>query len=301
MRKVKKGATLLEVVIALAILGIMIMPLMNSLLTAVRANKKGEEVQDAKLIGQQVVEKLRLEEEIKTGSITLDNFEITLGSEVTGSGKDYYPLNSTDVEGYELTGKIYEDAVLRINADSDVSSYLDDELGALIIVMSDEIYYAELKYQDKTIKKIFEDEKNDTSDGFKKRIVTGMTDVNLEFKDNGLATEDKVYNIEMDGINIAMDTNYGIGIYVAEKNNFNFKIKNSSDKTQSIHIFRDSNLTKKEGTLDGQVQTNGIFDKYTNIIFDSKDKHRGLYTAELEVKRSGKVLEKIESQFYLNE
>ena len=298
MRRVKKGMTLLEVVISLAIIAIMIVPLMNSLLTAVRANKKGEEVQDAKLLGQQIVEKLRLQEDIEAGNIEINAATVTLGSfnVATGSESGYFDVTSTEVDGFTIEGKVVEDDVVNINDNDSGKEYLNKKLGALLVVTKDKIEYYSRTGGDKSIKEIY----SDSASLFLDRPSTATKDVELEFIDNGVVGS-KVYSIKLDGNNIATDTTGGLAIYVKEKSDFKFNIKNTSAITQDIVIFRDSSLSKDDGMLKGQITQTGILNMYTNILFDVDKSKTGLYTAKLDIKKDNKTVEKIESQFYLGE
>lgn len=65
LKQKKKGFTLLEIVVALAIVGIMMIPLGGALLTSVKANKMGEIKQESKLISQEIIEKIRSEGNVK--------------------------------------------------------------------------------------------------------------------------------------------------------------------------------------------------------------------------------------------
>ena len=301
MRKVKKGATLLEVVIALAILGIMIMPLMNSLLTAVRANKKGEDSQDAKLIGQQVVEKLRLEEEIKKGNINIGEFDIAV-SELRGStGNHYYDLVSNEVDGYKVIGQIQEKGVSKINNGADVDAYINRPLSNLLVVDGDSLYYAKSQYSGMSIKDIYaEESKSDAGKHFIKRSKSISEPVLIDIK-NLAPAELKQTEIILDGgSNIYTGLGESLGIYVLEKNSFNFKMTNTSAVTQDIIIFKDSDLSKEDGTLQNQIKQQGTFNNYTNVIFNSKDKSIGLYTADIKIEKDGDVVEETQSQFYLD-
>lgn len=299
MKKVKKGMTLLEVVISLAIIAIMIIPLMNSLLTAVRANKKGEEVQDAKLLGQQFIEKLRLEKDIKSGDISIGGATVTLGSltAATGSEPGYYDVTSTEVDGFTIEGKIYEDDVVKINDNEAGKNYLEKKLGALIVVSKDKIkYYSKGTSPDKSILEIY----SDSSSIFTDSGISTTTPVELEFDESGTVGA-KVFTIKMNNQSIGVDTVGSLGIYVTEETDFKFNINNKATITQDVVIFRDSKLSEEEGTLSGKITQKGILNVYKNILFDVDKSKTGLYTANLEIKKDGEKIEEIESQFYLGE
>lgn len=56
MKSKRKGMTLLEVIVSIAILGIIIVPMSNMILTSVKTNKRGEDKQQAVYLAQQVLE-----------------------------------------------------------------------------------------------------------------------------------------------------------------------------------------------------------------------------------------------------
>lgn len=301
MKKIKKGATLLEVVIALAIIAIMIIPLMSSLLTSVNANKMGEEVQDAKLISQQVIESLRLESNIKPGILNVAGMDLSLGAiQDDGTGKKYFPVTSTEMDGFTIEGKIIEEKTKQINNNNGANSYKDKKIGALLVVTADEVYYSNNTYKDKSIQEIIDQEKAiiGTNTGFEKVPRSG-DQIEILFTNGAMGSAGNKFNIAINTSIKVNDTAFGVGIYVTEKNNFKFKFANQSNKTQDIYVFRNSSVSKEEGTLEGKIQETGLFNKFTNIIFDAENKSTGLYTAKLDVKRKEKVLEKTESQFYL--
>ncbi|MGL5069106.1 MAG: prepilin-type N-terminal cleavage/methylation domain-containing protein [Sarcina sp.] len=333
MKKVKKGMTLLEIVVALAIIAIMIIPLMNSLLTAVRTNKKGEEVQDAKLLGQQVIENLRVQDIIKEGTIAQVGFDSELGVgnseqkgfeikldsliEATDTSKGYFPVSmSTEVDGFTIEGKIYEEEVKEINADLEDDEYFNKPLAGLIVVKGEDIYYiknlpkeeviegtnpdgtSNLVYKN-TMKEVF---KSSKKEDFKKRE-KDTSKIKVEFETvRNESNGRKTYNIKLDDAEFVSDNSYALGIYIVEEATKTFDLINNSDRTQDILVFRDPSISTKAGCLEGSDWT-GIseFNKYTNIVVDAKSGSSGLYTAELEVKKDNETVERIESQFYLGE
>lgn len=93
--KVKKGYTLLEIVVALAILTIMILPLANSLVSSVKANKMAETKQESKLISQEIIEKLRTIGDVKemTGANSLK----------LGSNGDLVSINKDSIDNTKFS------------------------------------------------------------------------------------------------------------------------------------------------------------------------------------------------------
>ncbi|GFZ32512.1 hypothetical protein CSC2_30380 [Clostridium zeae] len=71
--KKKKGMTLLEVIISIAIIGIMIVPIGNMILTSVKINKNGEDKQQAVYLSQQVLDGLKSIGSFENATIVLNN------------------------------------------------------------------------------------------------------------------------------------------------------------------------------------------------------------------------------------
>ncbi|MGL4454007.1 MAG: type IV pilus modification PilV family protein [Sarcina sp.] len=326
MKKVKKGMTLLEVVISLAIIAIMIIPLMNSLLTAVRANKKGEEVQNAKLLGQQFIEKLRLQDDVKGGTIDVGGATVTLGSftEATGSKPGYYEVTSTEVDGFTIEGRVYENKVKEINSALENNEYFNKPLAGLLVIKEVEEINSTNGNKEKKIRVYsksnfpetlaVQNEKKESpivknslrelfvnNDGskFVKREKSG--DIKIEFiSTKNEINNQKVYGVKLDDGNFISNNGQALGIYIIDEPDIKFEFINSTDKTQDIVVFRDPKVSSKAGSLEGSKWSGeSKFNKYTNIVVDSKDGKSGLYTADLEIKKKGEKIEKIESQFYL--
>ncbi|GKX64843.1 type IV pilus modification PilV family protein [Inconstantimicrobium mannanitabidum] len=79
MSEKKKGFTLIELIISIALIGILLVPVSSMVLTTVRTNKRAEVKQKATLVGQKVLEQLRAVNIAKQGTsfnftgITFDN------------------------------------------------------------------------------------------------------------------------------------------------------------------------------------------------------------------------------------
>ncbi|MGL5821032.1 MAG: type II secretion system protein [Sarcina sp.] len=303
MKKVKKGMTLLEIVISLAIIGILLLPMMNSLLSAVKANIKSERIQEAKLIGQQIVENLKVKDDIKKESINFRDASIEILDlvevDINDPSKSYYPIKVDNVNGYSVDGKIYTKDILKVNEDQSSKDYITEELGALVVVDKDNIYYTDMLKSGQNIESIVS-----TNTGFIKKSMGGIKDINIVFEEfENTVSKEKQYKILLDNIlinDISKDATT-LGIYVIEENDFKFNFNNKSNKSEKIYVFRDSKLSKDEGTLNGNISLEGNINLYSNIIFDSNDSHKGLYSVELDMKRRDERIEKIQMEFYIGE
>ncbi len=83
----KKGITLIEVIISVALIAILLIPLTNLVMTSIKKNKKAENKQEATNLGQKIVEELKAQD-----SIQLHDFNST-----TNKGK------YTTLDGFEMT------------------------------------------------------------------------------------------------------------------------------------------------------------------------------------------------------
>ena len=84
----KKGITLIEVIISVALIAILLIPLTNLVMTSIKKNKSAENKQEATNLGQKVVEELKAQDSIQLHDFdsstnkgkytTLDGFEMTV-------------------------------------------------------------------------------------------------------------------------------------------------------------------------------------------------------------------------------
>lgn len=81
MKKNERGYTLIELIIAIAILAIIAIPLMHGFVTAAKTNAKAREIEQATTVGQNTMEEIKatpIEDLIK--DVVPDSAEITLGN-----------------------------------------------------------------------------------------------------------------------------------------------------------------------------------------------------------------------------
>lgn len=84
----RKGITLIEVIISVALIAILLIPLTNLVMTSIKRNKSAENKQEATNLGQKVVEELKAQDSIQLHDFdsstnkgkytTLDGFEMTV-------------------------------------------------------------------------------------------------------------------------------------------------------------------------------------------------------------------------------
>ncbi|CDM67707.1 putative membrane protein [Clostridium bornimense] len=101
--KKKKGATLLEIIISMAIITIIIIPISDLIMSSVKNNKNAEEEQDIKLLAQSISEKLKVSDidiDPTTTEISIGHDEIKLNGSV-----GHYSVSNKDI-GNGLTADI---------------------------------------------------------------------------------------------------------------------------------------------------------------------------------------------------
>lgn len=314
MRKIKKGATLLEVVIALAIISIMMIPLANGLLASVRFNKSAESIQTAKLLSQQLVEKLKIQNKIEQNStIKFHDTNIELLNKIN-TGKNIIPMKSSDdINGFNLSGEIIEESnIVSINKvynDKISNNEINDEIEIFIYLDIDENekvkgYINRTSGTNNKIEHCFLKENEINGKAIK------ANDSNEMLIDLRISNKNEVA-IKINGNNfLGIDTatalkDGAIAIYVndaRDNSKININVNNELANKKEIQVFRnykldketfDKALTMKKENLKGPINL------IKNIIHDRDNGSEGLYTTKIDVLKDGEVIEKTESQFYL--
>jgi len=87
-RKAKKGITLIEAIISVALLAILIIPLSNVVLAAFQTNKNGEIKQKASFVGQKVLEEMEAYDELRL--ISGNHFLLLDGDQINETSPNNY-------------------------------------------------------------------------------------------------------------------------------------------------------------------------------------------------------------------
>lgn len=302
MKKKKKGMTLLEVVIALAIIAIMLLPLASSLLTAVQANKKGDDLQKAKLLAQEIIEKLKIENKIE-GDFERDFhntkllFQETTRSTPDAQGKIDLSISmqsDDEVNGMEILGEIKGSKLATINDTDYINSQEEHKLGGLLIIKKNEIEYI----KPTTVKEDFKSLVAKQNTGTKINVLDSST-ISINFnKEN--SNNELIVKVDK-GIERKFELLDGIlGVYVQEDNNMNFEFENlRNDTQQNIYVFRDNTLSKEQGELKDRVTYKGMINVVNNIIYDKNNRLEGIYDVKIDVKKDNKIIETTRAQIYI--
>lgn len=329
LKQKKKGFTLLEIVVALAVIGIMMIPLGGALLTSVKTNKMGEIKQESKLVSQEIIEKIRSFGDIKdsmtfnVGKEQGDSISITKDS---SNNKLYNVIGSlTDSEGATMVeGIITEQGDLKEDFGS--KKYINEEFDIFVLVKNNEIVVmsdsdfsigaSEIRNIDKYMKEYEKNNsigKKDTINNLKLDIkVKGNKEVVVFNKLNDMDNEDsKIIPTVTADIK-------KIGIYVEEKrsdsNLVNLYLNNqTSDKIQlyffnnKFHdISHDEIKDLRIDSFEGDRYINGEFEIVDNIIYYKENErlNKGLYTIALEFRKKipngTTVTEKTQSEFMVD-
>ncbi|MGL4656659.1 MAG: type II secretion system protein [Sarcina sp.] len=281
MRK-KRGATLLELVIALAIISIMMVPIMNSVLQSVRVNKKSEDLKKAKLLGQQVVENLRNQDVIESGQILrLSNNELAISSrDIKG---EFNVESITEVDGFQVDGIIKTEEVIVSD------QYYNVQVGGFLVIDGNNIYYKEAIEGYNTFSDFYVYSVGKT--GFRSKI-TG--DVTLEIENENLIL--KQGNSPIFRVNLGYVKNY-LAIVIHSESDYKLTVDNKGNKT-NIYGFRSNQVDVDNGFVEEKIEYIGNpVKRVENILYDHKYRTKGLYSINLEVRKEFEVLEELEYQF----
>ncbi|MGL4761756.1 MAG: type II secretion system protein [Sarcina sp.] len=278
----KKGATLLEVVIALAIISIMMVPIMNSVLQSVKLNKKSEDLKGAKLIGQQVVEHLRNQEVIKEGQILrLNNNELEISSRSIQNEFNVESLG--EINGFNVEGVITRESEIQS------SKYYDVEVGGFLIVDKNDIYYKEATSDYKTFTDFYTKK---TSSSNKVREIN--SDLEVKIHNNEITFTEGSNKFWSSKMNNSSDS---IALIIHDKSDHKITINNTGADI-NLYGFRSNKISSQEGFINEKVSYIGNkIKRVENILYDYEHRTKGLYSINLEVSKDEKVIESLEYQF----
>jgi Tfp pilus assembly protein PilV len=126
--KFKKGAALLEVIIAITVLSIIIIPISNIVINSIKTNKMSERKQIGSFEGQKLLEEFKSYDKI---SVDVDgNFKLSSGNEMNADivDKDKYlgtfPFTSNN-QIYELNVSMVKDTQLKNSAAGGIHTGVD--------------------------------------------------------------------------------------------------------------------------------------------------------------------------------
>ena len=282
LKKKKNGATLLEVIIALAIISIMMVPIMNSVLQSVTFNKKSEDLKEAKLIGQQVVENLRNQDVIESGQILrLNNNELRISSRGVKNRFDVESLS--EINGFTVDGEIIKESEILSN------EYYNMEVGGFIVVNKNEMYYKEATPGYRTFAQFYKEEKE-----WNHKIADITSEIELELNNGKLSLKSKgnvIWNGKLVG------TGKEIAFIIHDKSDHKILLNNTGQDME-VYGFRSNKITAEEGFVKERIDFIGNkIKQVVNVLYDYKYRTKGLYSIDLTVSKDTKVIERLEYQF----
>lgn len=206
--KKKSGLTLIEVIISLAILGIIITPFLSMGLSTVNLGEKSKEKQQALIIAQEYMEKIK-SPEFKISKLDAEEASEGISKEVTRGGKKYlvkYKIESLKQE--EKIEKVKFQYILEIEDGVKVYKKSGEEKTLLNEIGSLFDESEKLVIQKKNDGIIFE---IDTNEG----------------RDNTIKVEDNINDLQV----------LNIGLYNTSDNKINLDIKNYQGE---LNLYMDS-------------------------------------------------------------
>lgn len=253
----KKGATLLEIIISMAIIAILVIPISDLIMSSVRNNRRAKDEQNAKLLGQRISEKLKVSDiEIndKTTEVSIGHDEMKLN----GSG-GHYMVSNKDI-GNGFTADINLDKRNDMPSDNIARSLNWDLVIDVVKENINGINYYKLKKNkyDGATNKWIDSGVSYLIDG---NIISITNDTNVEIKFNEIPYSNKPTNIE--------EKTYSIKKIV--ENNFVDDAGNKIEGTTGYIKFQiDDNIIKNKEKLIFEIDNKET--KPIMVNFEGKEK-----------------------------
>ena len=120
--KSKKGMTLIEVIISVALLAILIIPLSGLVMSSLKNNIDSEDMQKASYIGQKVLEELKAYDEITLQDNSTEKyFELLDGDKIVQKDKEFLGSFDRNVYGSPSNGKDKDIYRVEVKVEKDVN------------------------------------------------------------------------------------------------------------------------------------------------------------------------------------
>ncbi len=251
MKSKRKGVTLIELILTSAILGIILVPLSNLVLTTVKITAEGRSKQEATALAQKHMEYVKA----KGNSILMDT-PYSTDAEGEGPGKKYIVKYSLDpVDEYKLTYYDY-DYILKVNNGIDENStsikFLDskgDEVGS------------RLGNNLPTIEVITDD------------VVANEVSLEIKIDGNDFIKTSKVPASENSNLKLALEINKDFG----EIRQLEIKASNKCDTKKLMFYFIQSKDIENKDDIN-LIEEEGSIVSYYNVSKEEMD-----YTVESRV------------------
>ncbi|SCK00894.1 Tfp pilus assembly protein PilV [uncultured Clostridium sp.] len=260
----KKGMTLIEAIISVALLSVLIIPISGLVMTSINTNKRAEIKQEATYIGQKLLEEMKVYDEIILG--VTKEFQLLNGQKITKVGESDNFVGKFIVDKYDVE--------LSLNKDN---QFVYDNN-----IVSNEINTNEMDV-------VVEFVSNNT---IKYNNVNYVISDNLTIKTPNNDTD------ELEVINGNGTVIFKVTKASERKNKILFVINNDfkGDVNIDFHNERDEEVSiyvKKNSAVTGNLNINAFRGKiriYNNINNKDKNKIGNLYNINVVVKNKGNEL-----------
>ncbi len=128
----KKGMTLIEAIISVALFSILIIPISGLVMTAMKTSEKAEEKQEASYVGQGILEEMNIYDEI---TIKDGKFKLLDGGEIYEDSKNLYKDKGNIIrDGFKVEVTLNKDSNFEYKPSRDSDS--DDSKMDFILTLS---------------------------------------------------------------------------------------------------------------------------------------------------------------------
>lgn len=248
----KKGITLIEAIISVALLSILIVPIGGMVVNSVKTNNNAQIKQNAAYIGQKALEELKVYDNIK-----LKDFSGNKGFKML-DGQIIYKQPDGSYRGDFINSELDKNfnVEVKIKKNSDFTYENDTEMDLAIDLTNNNFGNIVL------------------GTGKKIKLVIGA-DKRIRIYEDNLSRFEK----EMESRNVLINITSGFNV-----NNFSIDVENKDDK--SLYIYKN----KAEGAND--ITINTIAGKVIEKVYNPTDTSAigDLYAIDIIVKKSGQVL-----------
>ncbi|MBB6623417.1 type IV pilus modification PilV family protein [Clostridium gasigenes] len=268
----KKGMTLIEAIISVALFSILIIPISGLVMTAMKTSEKAEAKQEASYIGQGILEEMNIYDEI---TIKDGKFKFLDGGEIYEDSKNLYKDKGNIIrDGFNVEVTLNKDSNFEYKLSSDADS--DDSKMDYILTLS-------------------------------KNVISGKTEVKCGNKIEEMPN-DSILKIDESG-RMTLNDNTPNKIVVEKPKVSNNKISIYLDKTFSnkeINIDVENekkNVTGNKEVLEVYIKsskdvtdklnvtgTKGKVKVYENIVDIPRGEMGDLYNIQVDVKKNSDVL-----------
>lgn len=261
---IKKGFTLIEILISISILFIIIIPLSNLIISSTKMSKSGEEKQQAVTIAQQIIEEIKGIPDFNSFS----TYGITLNK--VAQGKDEFYGNKVLDEGYIVD--------IHIKPINDLSFY--NKIDSNVVYDVD--IFIEGTDNDIRIKKVNDVNVNYAIKSGELIIDNNISNIKITYGINGTNTFEKNNN-SFGKVRVSFGANTNIN------NNFIFKASNYNLEPFEIYIEVDSNAHVNY-SMDNNL---GKIRKYFNIVNSEESSFANkIYDIEVSISKNNKQIYK---------